>query len=362
MHYKMSQKVANQSLEIGKEYPEANEDQVASDIVRLLQDQMLRMYPPGKDGKKQLRQIHPKMNGCVKAEFIVTPDLPEELKVGLFKEAKSYPAWVRFSNGKTHPLPDYKKDIRGFALKIMNVPGKKLDLIHPDITSHDFIFMNTENFVSGDVKKFGDVLFVVTTPFKLNTLGRKIAVAFSNLDVLKRAGKANINMMNPCEIKYFSTVPFRFGDESRAVKYAVFPPPPEKLFSPDRTGKDRIRNNLEATLKKNEVSFDFMIQFQTDAEKMPIEDPTIIWDSPYIKVATIRIPKQIFNTPERNEFGDNLSFNSWHCLPEHQPLGSFNRTRRIIYEDMYAFRHKYNDIIDEEPVAGPDFFADTDNS
>ena len=85
---------------------------------------MLRMY--AKNNEKQLRQIHPKMNGCVKAEFIIEKNLPEELKVGLFKEETSFPAWIRFSNGDTKPLPDWKKDIRGFAIKIMNVPGKKL--------------------------------------------------------------------------------------------------------------------------------------------------------------------------------------------------------------------------------------------
>ena len=57
--------------------------------MELLQNQMLRLYK--KHNEKQLRQIHPKMNGCVKAEFIIEKNLPEELKVGLFKEATSFP-------------------------------------------------------------------------------------------------------------------------------------------------------------------------------------------------------------------------------------------------------------------------------
>ncbi len=92
------------------------------------------------------------------------------------------------------------------------------------------------------------------------------------------------------------------------------------------------------------MEFDFCIQFQTDAEKMPIEDPTVIWNSEFIKLATIKIPTQIFDTAERNEFGDDLTFNPWHCLPEHQPLGSFNRVRRMIYEEMYEFRLKHNRV------------------
>jgi hypothetical protein len=116
---------------------------------------------------------------------------------------------------------------------------------------------------------------------------------------------------------------------------------------------------MVATLANHEIVYDFFIQFQTDAEKMPIEDPTVEWDSPLIKMATIRIPIQKFDTPEQNEFGDNLSFNSWHALPEHRPLGNFNRARKIIYGEMNAFRHLHNHIKNVEPEAKEDFFNST---
>jgi len=354
----MKQESAAEPLQLGKEYPAKDEHATAERIVKLLKDEMLRLYPPGPDGKRQLRQIHPKMNGCVKAEFIVEKDLPQELRVGIFKEERSYPAWLRFSNGKTKPIPDYKKDIRGLAIKLMNVPGKKLDFNHPEITSHDFILMNTKNFVANNVKKFADILSVVTTPFSFRTLPRKIGIAFSNLDVLKRAGKASIKITNPCEIEYYSTVPYRFGDESRAVKYAVIPSSSIKLSNPDTTSEHMLRNNFVATVKEHELLFDFCIQFQTDPIKMPIEDPTVIWDSPFIKLATIKIPKQVCNTPERGQFGDNLSYNTWHCIAEHRPIGSFNRVRAHIYEELYSFRHAHNNIPDIEPEAGADFFND----
>ena len=355
----MNEVLPTQTPEPGKEYPAEGEEKVAAYITDLLKDQMLRMYPPGPDGKRQLRQIHPKLNGCVKAEFIIEPNLNENLRVGLFKEAKSFPAWIRFSNGKTHPIPDYKKDIRGFAIKVMNVPGKKLDDVHPDITEHDFVLMNTKNFVSGNVKKFGDILYVVTTPFSIATIAKKVKIAFQNLDVLKRAGAAAIKIENPAAIPYYSTVPFRFGDESRAVKYEVRPSPSNKLVNPDQKSDDLLRNNLAATLKQNELLFDFGVQFQTDPVKMPVEEPTVIWDSPFVKLATIRIPKQIFDTDERNRFGDDIAFNNWHCLPEHRPIGSFNRVRKLIYEEMYAFRHSHNGVKEKIPAAGADFFNDT---
>ena len=344
----------------GREYPEKNEEKTADKIVALLKAQMLRFY--GKNNEKQLRQIHPKMNGCIKAEFIIEKNLPEELKVGIFKEEKSFPAWIRFSNGDTKPLPDWKKDIRGFAIKIMNVQGEKIVESKINGGNQDFILMNTKNFVAKDVKSFFRILKVVTVPYKPGTFFPKLFAILRSIPILVRAGKAKIKSNHPFEIYYFSTVPFRFGDETKAVKYAVLPSDKNQLEYTDKKSEDFLRANMVATLLKHEIVYDFFIQFQTDPVKMPIEDPTVVWDSPYIKMATIRIPTQVFDTPAQNDFGDNLSFNSWHTLPEHRPLGNFNRARKIIYGEMYAFRHRHNKIIDVEPEAGDDFFNNTNIS
>lgn len=345
-------------LQPGQEYPQPGEEKIAAEIVKLLKDQMTRMYPSLPDGMKQLRQVHAKMNGLVKAEFKVEADISSELKVGLFKEPKTYPAWIRFSNGETHVLSDKKKDFRGFAIKVLNVPGKKLDANHPDIPEHDFIMMNRKIFISGDVKHFAKILFVVTTPKKLSTFPKKAFIFLNSIPVLIRAFKGKIANKNPGERKYFSTTPYRFGHPSKAVKYGVFPSPHNQLLNPDNS-KDLLRENLAATLKEHQLVYDFCIQFQEDPEKMPVENPTVQWNSPFHKVATIRIPVQDFDTDERNELGEDIAFNPWHCLPEHQPLGNFNRVRKIIYEEMYTFRHRHNGIGDVHPVAGPDFFNDT---
>src|ERR1043165_5916804 len=165
-----------QKLELGKEYPQENEMVLIADIVKLLKDQMLRLYPPGK--KMQRRQVHAKITGCLKAEFIV-PELPDHLKVGLFKEAKTYPAWIRVSNGDTRITHDSKKDFRGFAIKLMNVPGKKLDVNQPDITNHDFILLNSKTFIADDVKKFTKILYVLTTPHNISSWPRKFKIAIA---------------------------------------------------------------------------------------------------------------------------------------------------------------------------------------
>ena len=345
----------NKTLLPGQEYPEKNEDIIAAKIIKLLEDQMVRIY----GNNKQLRQIHPKMNGFVKAKFIIENNLPEDLAVGIFKETRSYPAWIRFSNGDTNPLPDWKKDIRGFGIKIMDVAGDKIVQSKKDGGNNDFICMNTKNFVSRDVNHFYNILKVVTTQLTFLNFFPKLFTLVSCLPILIRAARAKIKCDHPFEVSYFSTVPYRFGDETRAVKYAVMPSGKNKLEFTDKKNENFLRANMAATLLKHEIVYNFFVQFQTDSLKMPIEDPTVVWDSPLIKLATIRIPTQVFDTPERNELGESFSFNSWHCLPQHWPLGNFNRVRRTIYDALYNFRHKHNRIKDKVPHAGPDFFNDT---
>jgi hypothetical protein len=92
---------------------------------------------------------------------------------------------------------------------------------------------------------------------------------------------------------------------------------------------------MMAQLAGEDVYYEFGIQVQSDPEKMPVEDPLVIWDeslSPFQRVAIIRIPKQDISDESWVEFGENLSFTPWHSLPEHRPIGSNNRARRAIYE------------------------------
>lgn len=350
----MSTSDSKEKLLPGREYPQEGEVDIANKIVTLLQDQMLRLY----QNKKQLRQIHPKMNGCVKAEFIIEKNLPEELRVGIFKNETSFPAWIRFSNGNTKPLPDNKKDLRGFAIKIMNVPGEKIPLANEENINQDFILMNTKNFVAKDVKDFYHVLQVVTMLPLQGPVLKKIPYIFKNYSIFLNGAKAKIKCNHPFELYYYSTVPYRFGNETKAVKYAVFPSKDNDLSCvQDSNDPDFLRLKMQETLSKTEISYDFCIQFQMDAEKMPVENPTVEWSSPFQKVATIRIPTQVFDTPEQREFGEDLSLNVWHSLPEHRPIGNFNRSRKIIYEKMSTFRHQQNMISTAEPTAGDNFLT-----
>jgi hypothetical protein len=54
------------------------------------------------------------------------------------------------------------------------------------------------------------------------------------------------------------------------------------------------------------------------------------------------VPPQDFDSREQNLFCDNLSFNPWHALAAHRPIGGINRLRKSVYEAVSAYRHQRN--------------------
>jgi hypothetical protein len=88
------------------------------------------------------------------------------------------------------------------------------------------------------------------------------------------------------------------------------------------------------------------------SDKLDVEDARTRWPeevAPFYKAATIRIPKQEFDSAEQLAFCENLSFTPWHALPEHKPLGSINRLRKIVYERISNTRHVLNNAERSEP-------------
>jgi hypothetical protein len=103
-----------------------------------------------------------------------------------------------------------------------------------------------------------------------------------------------------------------------------------------KPGHDFLRDALRSSLQNGEACMEFLVQPRT-SESMDIEDSRIEWkeaQAPFYTVAMIRIPRQVFDTPEQNTFFENLSFTPWHALPEHKPLGVTNRLRKVIYEHI----------------------------
>ena len=91
---------------------------------------------------------------------------------------------------------------------------------------------------------------------------------------------------------------------------------------------------MVAALEAGDVEFDIRLQLQTDPHLMPLENNGVYWPerlSPRISVATLRLPRQRFDSQAQMEFARRLSYNPWHAIAEHRPLGNQSRARSRMY-------------------------------
>lgn len=320
--------------ELGKEYLEPDEARNTQAIIDTIISRLTRDFPPG----KTLRQFHAKMHGCVSAKFTVLPDIPDNFKYGFLLPGKSYDAFVRFSNGNTKILDDRKADLRGMAIKLLNVPGEMLINDHQLPQSQDFLLVSHPTLMTATVKGFRkNIQALCNGTLALITFGLNPA----NWGTIIRT----LQSMKKCDsvltLQYWSVAPSRLGTPEQAVKYSAVPVVQEVS---GKVAKDVnfLRNEMQATLDTKTVTFDFMIQQQEDPLTMPIENPCVEWKSAWTKVASIEISPQQFDTRERNAFAENLTFSPWHCLNEHQPLGAISRARKAAYEAISKFRVERN--------------------
>jgi Dyp-type peroxidase family len=312
-------------------------DRLTDNIRRLLQ----KRYA----GKQTLRDAHPKMHGCVQAVLEVRPDIPVELRHGLFADPPTdRKGWVRFSNEHHDPQSDAKKDTRGLALKLLNVEGAKLLDGEEASPCHDFIFLSTPRFVARDVAEFGELINAL--------VNHELRSWLRSVPALYRHWRSVDRHASPLETEYFSVVPALLGPH--AVKYIVRP---QQKHSPLPTDPkpDYLRARLIEQLAEQDYCFDVLIQQFVDDHTTPIEDPTVAWRVPAERVATLRIPRQSgIASPERLELGENLAFNPFRCLPEHRPLGGINRARRQVYRTIAKFRHTRNGVSPSEVPGWPE--------
>jgi len=337
-------------MECKLEQVPTNEHAATQSLIKLLTAKITREKSPNGE---VLRDAHPKQHGLVKAKFIINKDLPAQYRIGIFSAPQTFDAWLRFSNQSAPIQADKDKDIRGLAVKLLNVPGKKLLTGHENDNNHDFITISTDAFITKDVAEFNALIKSIIKS-KLSALW----FFLFHWRVVKNLINANRQFVSPLAIQYFSCTPYLLGDT--AVKYTIRPREASKNTLPKTPTDSYLKDIMKQQLRTESVCFDFMIQLQSDPKAMPIEDPGVAWDqkkSPFYSVATIEIPKQEFDSPAQHQYGIEMSFNPWRCLKEHRPLGGINRARKFVYEAISKYRHHENGTQLTEPTAMVDFSA-----
>ena len=317
--------------------PSPGEERSIAQVVEAVLDKQRRQHRKGEVAR---RNQHAKSHGVVKARFRVLAQMPW-LKVGLFAEPRVYDALVRFSNGGGGPdHADALPNVRGAAIKVLGVEGKKLLPGEEDSSEHDFLLANHPTFFCSSIE---ELLFLVKGD------KRKLLLQYPRLAL--RLGQSLLKpVANPLHLEYFSQVPYRLG--GYACKYFLKPVDPAFAI-PDLVDGDLLRHALGDTLKRRSWRFILGVQMQsvdflsprTDgtihgAERRLIEDPSIDWNGPQFALAELTLLRR--SEPVRESDGEELSFNPWRVLAEHEPLGWVGRTRKAVYAADFKWRTEEN--------------------
>jgi hypothetical protein len=287
-------------------------------------------------GGRAGRGLHFKSQLGLEAELEVLPDLPEHARVALFARPAKYRAYVRFSNGAGARQSDRKGDVRGVAIKVVGVAGKKVIPGMENAVTQDFLMIRTPSTPFRNADEFVPVVVgAVSPPFGIIRAG--LAVGFGRLFHILRDTLRGFSVptLSLATTRYFSAAPIRFG--AYAVHYALTPDAHAAAGAKAGVSADYLADELAARLREGPVVYDFQVQFFVDEAKTPIEDASVEWkeaDAPFVTVARLTLPKQDVASESGRRLAEQLdgfAFDPWHAVEELRPLGNIMRARNVAY-------------------------------
>lgn len=316
-----------------------------------------------------IRDAHAKSNGLLKGELTVHPDLPAELRQGVFAEPRTYQVVARLSSAPSDIHSDEIPAARGFALKIIGVDGERLS---PEIdgSNQDFLMVNFPALAFGTIAKYKRMLALLeANSHAPDTFQRLVAgTAHGAKQVVESLGGtpgATLDGLardnhHPLGETYHTQAAIRFG--SYLAKLSLHPASDSVTSltgqQVDEVQYAGLRDAVSAHFASQGAEYILCAQLCTDLGKMPVEDAAIAWPeelSPHQPIATLRFAPQATANPARQVYGDDvLSFNPWNGVAAHQPLGGIMRIRRSAYERSTAFRHAMNAQPRIEPAHATD--------
>ncbi|OCI99140.1 catalase [Agrobacterium sp. 13-626] len=292
------------------------------------------------------RPVFQMQHGACRGTFKIREDLPEAMKIGLFKGSE-FDAWVRFSSD-TPAGRDFKATV-GIGIKLFNVPGAANEGAEGEqkaSDTFDFLLQNHDVFFVDTAKDFCEFT--------------KAGVIDGDYEPYLKAHPNTAAILAEMEkpvrsvlgISYWSCLPFAYGPD-RYVKYKLEPVEEEVPVVDEPLDPRQLKTDLQSIMKTFGGRFRFLVQFQTDAVSMPLDHATVRWDeaiSPFIHIADLVLPTQDIAARGQADYGRNLAFNIWQVSQEHRPQGSIADARRVVYSASACQRHAVNGIPHGEPT------------
>lgn len=312
------------------------------DIIKRMSRYILKTYPKG-DTK---RDAHPKTIAIIKGEFIVLENLPKTLKKGIFATPKTYKTIIRFSNGASQIQSDTKKDVRGVALKLIEIDTNiERDSRSNESSTQDFLLMSNPTMPLGTIKKFRDVIVYTLD----TTILKSLLWVFLNFKTFLKLLKTKKRHSSISNIDYWSTATFMF--DKQIVKYKLIPTVGTSQKHTIDLSYNFLRNRLTSLLKKEAIYFDFCIQFFKNNELTPLEDLSKEWNentAPFIRIAQLKIPQQ--TVKEQTRLSQKIAFSIVNSYSVHKATGKLNEARIKVYNHLAALRKQRNNQAEFEPT------------
>jgi hypothetical protein len=291
-----------------------------------------------RDGKTP-RALHAKQHVGAVGQLVVAQQ-PGSLRPALFAQPATWSVYARFSNGSGARQHDGVADVRGIAIKLVGVPGKKLIPGLEDKRTQDFLFIQVPATPFRGPDEF--VSFVrIATKGKALLVPRLIGAFGLRRALSILGGLASMpKVSSMATARFYTATPIRFGET--AVKLALFPLSTAAGASGE--GRDALRADLVSRLKAGPIEYSLRAQLFVDETTTPIEDASVVWPeakTPFLELGRLTLSRQDVLSPrgrEIDELVERLSFDPWHAVEELRPLGAMMRARSHAYRESVLER------------------------
>ena len=321
----------------------------------------------GDQQRHYLRPVHAKSHGLLRAKLTVLEPLTEPYAQGLFANPDSFDAIIRLSTNSGDMLADSISSPRGFAVKVFGPERREMLPGHEGQRTQDFLCVNAPAFSAPDAAGFLEQLKTLArhatdSPELKQVISTTAQIAEAAVEAaggesatLKSFGHPQTNILGET---FYTQAPLRYGGYIAKIAFA-----PLCLQLQELTDKHLENHSDFSALRDAVVKFfateraewEVRVQLALDLKDTPVEDPSVPWPedlTPYIPVARlVAEPQQAYSAARRVFVDELLSFNPWHGLSAHQPLGQVNRARRPAYPMAADYRRTQNGRSLHEPAS-----------
>jgi len=287
-----------------------------------LQRRQSQRYGPG-------RALHRRQLLALQAQFEVLGDLPTYASNGLFSRPGKYNAWVRLSNGASAIHPDRRADVRGFAIKVLDVHGPNA-LATGQTSCQDFLLIQLPVTSFARSAEFVEVaLAAAKGPLAvLGALVRRHGLREGLRRVKRLSEGLNAPFTGFATERFYSALPFACGPYAARARLL---PSPGEVASPG--ANHNWAQDVLNRLRVRALDYEFQLQFFIDETSTPIENGSIDWSeavAPYATVGRLTLPMQEPSSGFAQQV-EAAHFDPWAALAEHRPLGELMRARKAVY-------------------------------